>query len=132
MVIILILLAGVCFFIARYLHHKANETTDKVQQYGGMKAKYKVLLDNILSQRKDAKIFVCTKTYIKVGVSSYGGNTFFHIQQCPGNQVIIDYEISNNPIFPDYTIRKIFQDNMDQQQMLEELCLEIAKHIKSI
>lgn len=131
MTFLIIVFVVIALFFAFRLGSKTGETIGSSQSQGGMKVKYQVLLDNILSGRDDAKIFVCTRTYVKAGVSTYGGNTFFHIQQCPGGKVMIDYEISNNPVFPDHTIRKVFPDDMDQNKMFEELAVEVEKFMKS-
>ena len=68
-----------------------------------------------------------TRTYIRAGVSNYGGSTIFHIQQCPNNTVMIDYDVSNNPVIPNFSLRFTFPDTMDQDEMMEQIGLGIQR-----
>lgn len=106
---------------------KTGETIGIVQTGGGMRLKYSVLLKEILESHKDCKILIETRTYIRVGVTNYGGSTIFHIQQCPNNIVMIDYDVSNNPVVPNFTLRFTFPDSKDQNEMLEEIGLRIQR-----
>ena len=91
-------------FIAFKLGSTSGQVVGNVNSSGGMRVKYAKLLENILDGHKDSQIFVETRTYIRAGVSNYGGTTLFHIQQSTGNQVIIQYEIKNNPVVPAFQL----------------------------
>ena len=106
---------------------RTGETVGRVNRDGGMRHKYGKLLNHILQGHKECKILVETRTYIRAGVSNYGGNTIFHIQQCPNNTVMIDYEVSKNPAISDFNLRFTFPDTMDQDEMMKQIVLEIQR-----
>ncbi|MBM6865151.1 hypothetical protein H6A66_08225 [Bacteroides caecigallinarum] len=111
--------------------YKFGESSGKaigsVQVERGMRLKYSQLINHILEGHKDCKIITETRTYIRVGVSNYGGDTIFHIQQCPNNIVMIDYDVSNNPIFGKFSLRFTFPDDMNQDDMMEKIGLGVQK-----
>ena len=101
--IILIIIIGIV--VIYHFGKRTGETVGRVASDGGMRLKYSKLLNNILQGHRDCKILVETRTYIRAGVSNYGGSTIFHIQQCPNNTVMIDYDVSNNPVVPNFSLR---------------------------
>jgi len=56
----------------------------------------------------------------------------FHIQQCPNNTVMIDYDVSNNPVIPDFSLRFTFPDNMDQNEMVEQISMGIQNKMMGL
>ena len=96
-----------------------------------MRVKYARLLENILSGHKDSKVFVETRTYLRAGVSNYGGTTLFHIQQSTGNKVIIQYEVKDNPAVPAFQLEWVFPDDMDQNEMMVVISNDIQKKMVS-
>lgn len=123
---IIIVLVIIGFIIYRFVV-KTNETVGSVQKYGGMRAKYSKLLNHILEGHKDSRIMLETRTYISAGVSNCGGSTIFHIQQCPNHTVMIDYEVSDNPVIGAFSMRFTFPDDMDQDKMMREIALGIQR-----
>ena len=114
-------------FIAFKLGSTSGQVDGNVNSSGEMRVKYAKLLENILGGHKDSQIFVETRTYIRAGVSNYGGTTLFHIQQSTGNQVIIQYEIKNNPVVPAFQLEWVFPDNMDQDEMMAVMAIDMQK-----
>lgn len=110
----------------------SGETIGQVSSEGGMRLKYSRLLNHILSGHKDCRILLETRTYIRAGVSNYGGSTTFHIQECPKNMVMIDYEISNNPTIPNFSLRFTFPDSMNQDEMMVQIGSAIQKKMMEI
>lgn len=127
--IIIIIIAVI---IAYNLGSKSGETIGSVNNSGGMRIKYAELLQYILGGHRESKVFVETRTYIRAGVSNYGGTTLFHIQQCPGNKVMIDYEVKNNPVIRSFTLRFTFDDDMDQSEMYQQINLGIQRKMMEI
>lgn len=123
--IILIIIIGIVV-IYRF-GKRTGETVGRVASDGGMRLKYSKLLNNILQGHQDCKILAETRTYIRAGVSNYGGSTIFHIQQCPNNTVIIDYDVSNNPVIPNFSLRFTFPDTMDQDEMMDQIGLGVQR-----
>ena len=128
--VIVIIVIVVIVFIAFKLGSASGQVIGSVSNSGGMRVKYAKLLNNILSGHKDSKILVETRTYIKAGVSNYGGTTLFHIQQSTGNKVIIQYEVKDNPVVPSFQLSWTFPDDMDQDEMRNVIALDILKKMK--
>lgn len=122
-----VIVIAVVVFIAFKLGSTSGQVVDSVNSSGGMRVKYAKLLKNILDGHKDSKIFVETRTYIRAGVSNYGGTTLFHIQQSAGNKVIIQYEVKNNPVVPSYQLEWTFPDDMDQDEMMAVMAMDMQK-----
>ena len=117
----------VIVFIAFKLGSTSGQVVGSVNSSGGMRVKYAKLLENILGGHKDCKILVETRTYIRAGVSNYGGTTLFHIQQSTGNTVIIQYEVKNNPVVRPFQLEWTFPDDMDQDEMMTVMAMDMKK-----
>lgn len=130
MIWVIIIVIAVIVVIAFNLGSTSGQVIGSVNNSGGMRVKYAKLLNNILSGHKDSKIFVETRTYIKAGVSNYGGTTLFHIQQSTGNKVIIQYEVKNNPVVPSFQLTWTFPDDMDQDEMRNVIAADILRKMK--
>lgn len=123
-----VLVVVLCFLVYNF-GKNTGEVIKSVQVEGGMRLKYSKLLNHILEGHKDCKIIMETRTYIRAGISNYGGTTIFHIQQCPNHIVMIDYDVSNNPVFGRFSLRFTFPDDMDQDLMMEQIVLGVQKKI---
>lgn len=123
-IFILIIIGG---FLIYKFGKNTGEAVGSVRADGGMRLKYSKLLNHILEGHNDCKIITETRTYIRAGVSNYGGTTMFHIQQCPNHTVMIDYDVSNNPVLGKFSLRFTFPDDMDQDLMMEQIGLGVQK-----
>ena len=56
----------------------------------------------------------------------------FHIQQCPNNTVMIDYDVTKNPVIPDFSLRFTFPDDMDQNEMMKQISLGVQKKMMGL
>ena len=130
MIWVIIIVIAVVVVIAFKFGSTSGQVIGSVNKSGGMRVKYAKLLNNILSGHKDSKIFVETRTYIKAGVSNYGGTTLFHIQQSTDNKVIIQYEVKNNPVVPSFQLTWTFPDDMDQDEMRNVIAADILRKMK--
>ena len=122
-----VIIIAIVIFIAFKVGSTSGQVVGSVNSSGGMRVKYAKLIENILGGHKDSQIFVFTCTYIRAGVSNYGGTTLFHIQQSTGNKVIIQYEVKNNPVVPSYQLEWTFPDDMDQDEMMAVMAMDIQK-----
>lgn len=125
------IIVTVIVFIAFKIGSTSGQVVGSVNNSGGMRVKYARLLENILSGHKDSKVFVETRTYLRAGVSNYGGTTLFHIQQSTGNKVIIQYEVKDNPAVPAFQLEWVFPDDMDQDEMMVVISNDIQKKMVS-
>ena len=126
-----VIIVAVIVFIAFKIGSTSGQVVGSVNNSGGMRVKYARLLENILSGHKDSKVFVETRTYLRAGVSNYGGTTLFHIQQSTGNKVIILYEVKDNPAVPAFQLEWVFPDDMDQDEMMVVISNDIQKKMVS-
>ena len=122
--------------VAAYLIFKfgliSGKVTNGVNRQGGMRVKYFKLVNHILMAHRDSRVFLETRTYLRVGVSNYGGTTLFHIQQCPDEKVMIQYEIKDNPIVPPLHLDWTFPDEMNQDDMLSTINSDINMKIQQL
>lgn len=126
-----VIIVAVIVFIAFKIGSTSGQVVGSVNNSGGMRVKYARLLENILSGHKDSKVFVENRTYLRAGVSNYGGTTLFHIQQSTGNKVIIQYEVKDNPAVPAFQSEWVFPDDMDQDEMMVVISNDIQKKMVS-
>ena len=126
-----VIIVAVIVFIAFKIGSTSGQVVGSVNNSGGMRVKYERLLENILSGHKDSKVFVETRTYLRAGVSNYGGTTLFHIQQSTGNKVIIQYEVKDNPAVPAFQLEWVFPEDMDQDEMMVVISNDIQKKMVS-
>lgn len=126
-----VIIVAVIVFIAFKIGSTSGQVVGSVNNSGGMRVKYARLLENILSGHKDSKVFVENRTYLRAGVSNYGGTTLFHIQQSTGNKVIIQYEVKDNPAVPAFQLEWVFPDDMDQDEMMVVISNDIQKKMVS-
>ena len=122
-----VIVIAVVVFIAFKLGSTSGQIVGRVNSSGGMRVKYAKLLENILGGHKDSKIFVETRTYIRAGVSNYGGTTLFNIKQSTDNKVIIQYEVKDNPIVTPVQLEWTFPDDIDQYEMMVVMAMDIQK-----
>ena len=127
-----VILVIIVVVIAFKLGNKTGEIVSSSTKSGGMRTKYAKLLEYILKGHPESKIVVETRTYIRAGVSNYGGTTMFHIQQSTGGMVLIDYDVSDNPAVPSFTLHFSFRDDMDQEQMYEQICIGVGEKMRQI
>lgn len=99
-----VIIVIVVIIVAFRIGSKSGEMVSSSTNAGGMRVKYAKLLELILNGHAESRIVTETRTYIRAGVSNYGGTTMFHIQQSIGSTVLIDYEVSNNPAVPSFTL----------------------------
>lgn len=108
----------------------ANKQADSVIKQGGMRKKYRVLIDNLLSGNENSKIFSETTTFVSLGVRGLGGSTIFNIQQTFGT-VSIKWN-AENPIFGRHTLNWSFDEFFDQYKMLDKISNDINTYQSNI
>lgn len=129
--LIWVFIIAIVVFIAYKIGSTSGRMFERVESGGGMRVKYATLLEYILRGHSQSQIFGETRTYIRAGVSNYGGTTLFHIQQSTNNTVIIQYEVKDNPTVASYQLEWVFPDTMDQEKMIEKINNDIKKNIDS-
>lgn len=125
MTILIIIIVGAVIIIAFKFGTTSGRVIENVASSGGMREKYAKLLEHILEGHPESTILVETRTYIRAGVSNYGGTTLFHLQQDVGHRIIIQYEIKNNPLTPNWQLEWVFPDDLDQDVMMIRMAKDI-------
>lgn len=117
----------VVFIVIKFIYDSVKQSNDIASQ-GGVRRKYSVLINHILSGHENAKIFQETNTFVSVGVSGIAGSTVFFIQQTYGN-VTIQYKVKNNPILGEMNKEWTFPENMDQNLMIRRINEDLEKEL---
>lgn len=133
MLMIVLLIVGILISDQYYKRKRKRQSITSDSTSVDMRTKYAVLLKHILEGERDCRVTVEGNNYIRIGVSNEkNGNTMFHIQQCPDNIVIIDYEVLNNPVVGEFKLTFTFQDSMDQNKMMKIMALGVQRRITGI
>ena len=74
-----LIIIAIIIIVAYKFGATSGQVIERVNNSGGMRVKYAKLIDAFLGGHDDCQIFVETRTYIRFGVSNYGGTTLFHI-----------------------------------------------------
>ena len=97
---------------------KSDEVVYHVAAHGGMREKYNVLVERILSSHPNMAVITETRTFMDIGMNNPDGSSHFYFQQVSKNAVMIQYELKGDPTMPDFKIDWTFDDSFDQEIML--------------
>ena len=124
--IILVIIAIVLIKFA----HDYSKQAQTVSKQGGMRVKYKTLVNYFLAGDPDSKIIQETPTFISVGVSSISGSTTFFITHSFG-WVNIQYRL-NSRVFGNHKLEWEFDEFGDQNKMIEKIEHDISIYNKNM
>lgn len=116
-------------FVLKFFFEK-NEQSTKVAKEGGMMNKYNILIANLLSGRKDTKIYKITSDSVQLGVISMGSATMYFITQTFGN-VTVEWKI-DNIIFGQHKLEWTFPEYLDQGKMISRIINDVSKYQNNI
>ena len=97
---------------------KSDEIVEHVTAHGGMRKKYNVLVEHLLSSHPNMEVIAETRTFMNIGMDNFDGSSHFYFQQVSKNAVMIQYELKGDPTMPDFKIDWTFDDSFDQEIML--------------
>jgi hypothetical protein len=106
-------------FIAIKIFIEGNKLSDSVVKQGGMKIKYRTLINYLLKEDPNAKIIQESSVFISIGVSGISGKTVFNIQQTDRN-VIVEWKVKNQ-IFGNHQLKWTFDEFLDQNIMINKI-----------
>lgn len=106
---------------------KSDEVVDHVAAHGGMREKYNVLVERILSSHPNMAIITETKTFMDIGMNNPDGSSHFYFQQVSKNAVMIQYELKGDPTMPDFKIDWTFNDSYNQEIMLLQIGTDLER-----
>lgn len=118
----IIIIAIVIVVLIKFIRD-SNKQANAVAKQGGMKIKYRTLINYILSSDPKCRIIQETATFISVGVSGISGSTVFFIQQTFGS-VTIQYKVKSQ-VFGNHQLEWKFDEFIDQEKMIEKITHDI-------
>lgn len=125
-IIILIIVVAILVKFFADLNKQANYVTKQ----GGMRNKYKHLVDYALASSPKARIIQETSTFINIGVSSPVGPFAFMITHSFGS-VIIQWKLEDS-ILGKHQLEWQFGEFDDQQKMIEKIENDISKYQNNV
>ena len=109
---------------------KSDEVVDHVAAHGGMREKYNVLVERILSSHPNMAIITETKTFMDIGMNNPDGSSHFYFQQVSKDAVLIQYELKGDPTMPDFKIDWTFNDSYNQEIMLLQISADLERKMR--
>lgn len=120
--IVIIIVIGV---LIKFFYDKSQQV-QKVAKEGGMKHKYRVLLNLLLNGHPNAKIFQVTADSVLLGMHSSGGTTLYRLLQTFG-KVTITWTI-DSPVYGKHKLEWDFDEYLDQEKMLEKVMNDLKQY----
>jgi len=121
----IIIILIVAFIIGKFLYD-TNKQADTVAKQGGMRTKYRTLINHFLSSAPQTRIFDEGAAFITIGVSNIGGTTTFDIQQTYG-RVTIRWKV-NSPVFGKHNLEWSFNEFEDQDKIIGKIENDLSKY----
>lgn len=106
------------------------EETSKVVKEGGMRIKYKTLIDNFIDPSSGMKVIEETNKYVCVGMRNSSGSIVFHFQHT-FNQIDVTFEMKNIFI-GNHKLDWSFPETMDQDEMIEQIETRTRQYMDNV
>ena len=109
---------------------KSDEVVDHVASHGGMREKYSVLVERLLSSHPNMTIITETRTFMDIGMNNPDGSSHFYFQQVSKNAIMIQYELKGDPTMPDFKLDWTFNDSYNQEIMLLQIGADLERKMR--
>ena len=109
---------------------KSDEVVEHVAAHGGMREKYNVLVNRLLSSHPNIAIITETRTFMDIGMNNPDGSSHFYFQQVSKDAVMIQYELKGDPTMPDFKIDWTFNDSYNQEIMLLQIGADLERKMR--
>ena len=106
---------------------KSDEVVEHVAAHGGMREKYNILAERLLSSHPNMAVITETRTFMDIGMNNSDGSSHFYFQQVSKNAVMIQYELKGDPTMPDFKLTWTFNDSYDQEIMLLKIFTDLQR-----
>lgn len=123
----IVIVAIIAIVIISKTLSKSDEVVGHVAAYGGMRKKYNVLVERLLSSHPNMAVITETRTFMDIGMNNPDGSSHFYFQQVSKNAVMIQYELKGDPTMPDFKIDWTFIDSFDQEIMLLKIFTDLQR-----
>lgn len=115
--------------IIKFLYDRYQQSV-QIGRQGGMSIKYRTLINFILNEQKNTKIYQETSDSITLGVSSAGGTTVFSLLQTFG-KLSISWEMTS-PLFGKHKLDWKFPEFMNQEKMFEQIANDLDNYQSNV
>lgn len=110
---------------------KSEEVVSHVAAHGGMREKYNVLVERLLSSHPNMAVLTETRTFMDIGMNNLDGSSHFYFQQVSKNAIMIQYELKGDPTMPDFKLDWTFNDSYNQEIMLLQIGADLERKMRS-
>ncbi len=121
-----IIIIGIVVITLIKFANDTNKQGKAVIRQGGMRVKYRILVNYILNQDPNAKIIQETNTLISIGLSGMSGSTVFFITQAYGS-VHIQWKV-NSHVFGKHQLEWYFDEFLEQTKMMEKITNDLTAY----
>ena len=128
---IIFILAIIAIVIILKTISKSNEVVDHVAAHGGMREKYRILVERLLSSHPNMAVITETRTFMDIGMNNPDGSSHFYFQQVSNDAIMIQYELKGDPTMPDFKIDWTFNDSYNQEIMLLQIGKDLERKMMS-
>lgn len=125
-----IIIIGIVLFIIIKFVSDRNEQADAVAKQGGMRKKYRTLVNYALAGHANSHIISEDGTVITIGCASPGGSTYIDIVQTFGT-VTIRWR-STSILMGNHKLEWSFDEFMDQEKMIEKIENDIEVYMSNV
>lgn len=125
----IIILGIIVFSIFKFMNDN-NEQANAVAKQGGMRKKYSLLVDYLLSASDRCRIMKEGGTYITLGAISPGGKTIFDLTQTFGSITIT--WTSQSVLMGNHKLTWEFGEFEDQSQMIARIQRDINSYMNNV
>jgi hypothetical protein len=126
---LIFIIIGVVAILAKFAYDR-NKQSIKVTKEGGMKNKYSLLVDYIMSGDSSVRITRQTSTSIDFCLSNAGGATAFFLTQTFGN-LTVQWKM-HSPIFGDHKFEWDFPEYLDQVRIVARINNDLEKYQSNV
>lgn len=127
MVWFIVIVIGIIIF--SFARDSSKQSTAVIKQ-GGMKVKYRTLINLFLELDPRMSITKETNSFISLGVSSYGGSVAFFIHQTFG-KVTIEWK-TTSALTGKHELQWTFDEFMDQHAMYNKINHDVGKYNENV
>lgn len=124
------IIGGIVLFIVIKFIHANNKQANAVAKQGGMRNKYRILVDYFVASHERSHIIREGGTSITVGCSSAGGSTCFDIVQTFGT-VTITWR-STSIVMGNHKLEWQFDEFLDQEKMIEKINHDVDMYVTNV
>jgi hypothetical protein len=115
----------IAFVLIKFLFDSSKQASH-VKKQGGMRNKYKVLVDKILAADPQVRIFEERSSFLSLGISNMAGSTVYELYQTYGN-LSVKWKVKNSMV-GNHSYEWDFNEFTDQKKIYEKIESDLYKY----